>query len=146
MLRYFPALILALVSGTTVADPPPKYVALEGVVTYTGPLPKPIDVIEAMARRQLVEVDTRTKGLKDAVVWLEGAKAPTEKEPRGKALMDQQNYFFLPHVLAIRAGDEVQFLNSDAANHGVTASAAEDANSFNVTTLPGGVHKHRFVA
>jgi plastocyanin len=124
-------------------------VHVEGVVTYDGPLPDPIPVPEAGTVRQLIEVDPTTKGLKDAVVWLEGVPAP--EVARREALeepvvMDQQNYFFVPHVLAVEAGRQVEFRNSDVANHGVTASSLEPKNAFNVTTPPGGRYAHRFVA
>ncbi len=35
-------------------------------------LPDPIPTAEAGRVRQLIEIESRTKGLKDAVVWLEG--------------------------------------------------------------------------
>ena len=70
-----------------------------GVVTYDGPRPKPVPVVEAGTVRQLVEVDPKTKGLKDAVVWLEGVPAPQKRPvPKDPAVMDQQNFFFVPHV------------------------------------------------
>jgi hypothetical protein len=53
-------------------------VEVEGVVTYDGKMPTPIPVSEAGTTRQLIEVDPKTQGLKDAVVWLE--RVP---EPRG---------------------------------------------------------------
>ena len=51
-------------------------VKIEGMVTYDGRLPDPIPVSEAGTSRQLIEVDPKTKGLKDAVVWLEGVPEP----------------------------------------------------------------------
>src|SRR5262245_5441609 len=60
--------------------------------------------------------------------------------------MDQQSYAFVPHVLAVDAGRAAEFRNSDAANHGVTASSPDPKNSFNVTTSQGGRYVHRFVA
>jgi plastocyanin len=127
-------------------EPSPAGAALEGTVTYSGPIPKPVAVAEADTVRHRVELDPKTKGLKDAVVWLEGAKAPAKRGRPKPAVMDQQNFFFVPHVLAVEAGQEVQFLNSDAANHGVIASSADRKNEFNVVTPPGQSHRHRFVA
>lgn len=127
----------------------PDAVTIEGVVTYDGPLPDPISVSEAGTVRPLVEVDPEGDGLKDAVVWLEGVPEGDRSggaAPVEPAVMDQQDYFFIPHVLAIEGGREVEFRNSDIANHGVTASSLEEANTFNVTTPPGGGHTHRFVA
>ena len=60
--------------------------------------------------------------------------------------MDQQNFFFVPHVLAVRSGQAVEFRNSDVANHGVKASSLEPRNQFNVMIPVGGHYNHRFVA
>ena len=129
--------------------PTASLVRLGGTVAYDGPLPDPIPIPEAGTVRHLIEVDPRTKGLKDAVVWLERVPAPkvVGREAREEpAVMDQQNYAFVPHVLAVEAGREVEFRNSDAANHGVKASSLEPKNEFNVTTPQGGRYAHRFVA
>ena len=122
-------------------------VRVEGVVTYDGRLPEPIPVAEAGASRQLIEIDPKTKGLKDAVVWLEGVLEPVAHrniadEP---VVMDQKNFFFVPHVLAVRSGQVVEFHNSDVANHGVTASSLEPKNQFNVMIPLDRHHTHRFV-
>jgi plastocyanin len=122
---------------------------VEGIVTYTGPLADPIPIPEAGTERRPIEVAPETRGLKDAVVWLEGATVPagSPKGPKSDPIrMDQRDYQFLPHVLAITAGEEVEFLNSDAANHGVTASSPEPRNRFDVSTSPGVTYRHRFVA
>jgi plastocyanin len=124
-------------------------VRVEGVVSYDGPLPEPVPVPEAGTVRHLVEVEPKAKGLKDAVVWLEGVPRPARSGDEAReepVVMDQQNYFFVPHVLAVRAGREVEFRNSDVANHGVTASSLEPENRFNVVTPQCGGSRHRFVA
>jgi plastocyanin len=131
------------------AGPAPGLVAVEGVVSYDGPLPEPIPVTEAGTSRHLVEVEPDHKGLKDAVVWLEGVHEPAGPHgpaPEEPVVMDQRNYFFVPHVLAVEAGRVVEFRNSDGANHGVTATSLEPGNRFNVVTPQGGGYKHRFVA
>src|SRR5262245_33559458 len=127
--------LLMLIAGAT--EEPAAEVSIEGTVTYTGPLPRPIAVIEAQAERHLVERDAKTKGLKDAVVWIEGAKAPARRDDRKPAIMDQLNFFFTPHVLAVEAGQEVKFFNSDGANHGVRADSKAPQNCFNIITPPG---------
>src|SRR5438309_2233724 len=76
----------------------PGAVPIEGVVTYDGPLPRPIPVAEAATVRPLVEVDPTTRGLKDAVVWLDGTPVgpgPAARKP--PVAVDQRNFFFLPH-------------------------------------------------
>jgi plastocyanin len=122
-------------------------VEVEGVVTYDGMLPPPISVSEAGTTRQLIEVDPKTKGLKDAVVWLEGVPEPRgdQEVTRKPVVMDQKNFFFLPHVLAVESGQVVEFRNSDVANHGVRASSLEPGNQFNVMIPFGECYTHRFV-
>jgi len=145
--------LLAIPSRPSVADDAaptanaPVSVRVEGIITYDGPLPEPIPVAEAATFRQPVEVDPESKGLKEAVVWLEGVTGGTEPLPLRQSLqMDQRNFFFLPHVLSVQAGQEVEFLNSDSANHGVTATSLEPKNCFNVSIpLAGERYKHRFV-
>jgi plastocyanin len=131
------------------APSPADAARVAGIVTYDGPLPAPIPVFEAASVRHPVEVDPGTKGLKEAVVWLEGVPANSQTGPadrRPTVPMDQRNFFFIPHVLSIDAGQEVEFLNSDVANHGVTAASSEPRNCFNVSIALGGSYKHRFVA
>jgi plastocyanin len=135
--------------GRAVSTPPEEFVRIEGVVTYDGRLPEPIPVAEAGTSRRLMELDPRTNGLKDAVVWLEGvhkqpgAQAEVAQEP---VVMDQQNFTFLPHVLVVKSGRAVEFRNGDVANHGVTASSLDPRNRFNVMIPFGGHYTHRFVA
>jgi plastocyanin len=131
-------------NSTSTSEP----VRVEGIVTYDGLLPQPIHVAEAGTSRQLIEVHPKTKGLKDAVVWLEGVTEPAEAHQEiadEPVVMDQQNFFFLPHVLAVESGQVVEFRNSDVANHGVKASSLEPRNQFNLMTPLGGHFTHRFV-
>jgi plastocyanin len=123
-------------------------VKVEGVVTYDETLPKPIPVGEAATFRQLIEIDPKTNGLKDAVVWLAGVPepvAPHQKVADEPVIMDQHNFFFVPHVLAVKSGQAVEFRNSDSANDGVTASCLEPRNQFNVMIPHSGHFTHRFV-
>src|SRR4051812_33279542 len=76
---------------------PSEPVRVEGIVTYDGRLPEPIHVAEAGTSRQLIEVDPKTKGLKDAIVWLEGVPEPAthQQVANQPVVMDQQNFFFV---------------------------------------------------
>lgn len=135
--------------GQEVATPPRH--AIQGRVTYDGSIPRPIPVPEAGLNRAVLEVDPMTKGLRGAVIWLEGVPAeaaavrpaPAGVEP---VLIDQQNFFFVPHVVAVEAGRPVEFRNRDNANHGVHATAIDRANTFNVVTPTGGRHVQKFAA
>ena len=75
-----------------------------------------------------------------------GPPGSGDEAPEEPVVMDQQNYFFVPHMLAVEAGRAVEFRNSDVANHGVTASSPEPENRFNVVTPQGGGSRRRFVA
>jgi hypothetical protein len=89
---------------------PQDPVRVEGIVTYTGTLPDPISITEAGAVRKLIEIEPKTKGLNDAVVWLDGAPAAIKPATLSKAnpvQMDQRDYCFVPHVLAVDEGQEV---------------------------------------
>ena len=139
----------AQVGREAMAQPPiAGRVRVVGTVTYDGPLPDPIPIPEAGTVRPLIEVDPKTRGLKDAVIWLEGVRATSvapgdaREEP---VVVEQRDYAFVPHVLAVEAGREVEFHNSDGANHGVTSYSREPRNRFDVVTPPGGRQSHRFV-
>lgn len=123
--------------------------SVEGIVVYKGPQPDPIPIAEAGTVRQIIVVDPKTDGLKDAVVWMEPAPAsmnpPTSrKEPPLR--MIQRDYRFNPHVLAIHWGQTVEFVNEDPANHGISADALENENRFNVTTPVGQNYIHKFIS
>ncbi len=60
-------------------------------------------------------------------------------------VMDQINYTFVPHVLAVRKGEEVLFLSSDTANHNIHARALEPENQFNIMISSAREYRHRFI-
>ena len=55
-----------------------------------------------------------------SVVYLESApRGAFEQVDPGRAVMDQRNETFVPHVLAVTAGTVVDFPNSDRIYHNV---------------------------
>jgi plastocyanin len=80
-------------------------------------------------------VDPATRGLKGAVVSVEGPEGPAPAGPPRVHALDQVRFTFVPHVLAVRSGDEVRFMSSDDANHNVRS--ADPRNAFNVVTVRG---------
>ncbi len=66
----------------------------------------------------------------DAVVYLEGAGENPPPTP-GRAVMDQRNLMFVPHVLPIVRGTTVEFTNSDDIQHNVFSPSAI-AGKFNL--------------
>jgi plastocyanin len=73
----------------------------------------------ATAGTLLVEVrDIRGAAVSEAVVYaVPEAKAPAP--PARRAVLDQKNRMFVPHVLAIQTGTAVIFPNSDNVRHQV---------------------------
>jgi plastocyanin len=70
----------------------------------------------------------------NAVVWLEAAAA-SGRETR-KAVLDQRNLAFSPHVLAVRAGTTVDFPNRDRVFHNVFSF--HDGKRFDLGMYPVG--------
>jgi plastocyanin len=152
-----PTIIVVIASApqrpTRAGDKPAASVPVQGTVTYAGPIPRPIAIPEAGTVRHVIEVDGKTKGVRHAAVWLEGSslKPANGASVKGTNLksapavqVDQRDYQFVPPVLSVQAGQEVEFLNSDPCNHGVMAASVEQANAFNVLTPASGSYKHRF--
>jgi plastocyanin len=144
-----PTRAIGLIVLSVIACLPPSAWAqergtLEGQVTYSGEVPKADVLDEAGRRRDLLQVDRRTKGVRDVMVSL--LAPPSEPGDRKTETVDQFEHRFVPHVIAIRAGQGIRFTNSDAANHNVRASSLEARNSFNIYTGIGGHYEHRFVA
>jgi plastocyanin len=79
----------------------------------------------AAARRPTVgalgaPVDTARTDRSRSVVYLESApRGAFEQVEPGRAVMDQRNETFVPHVLAVTAGTVVEFPNSDRIYHNV---------------------------
>jgi plastocyanin len=73
---------------------------------------------------------------RDAVVTIEGGKAAA---PLPKAVMDQRQKTFLPHVLVITKGTKVDFPNNDTVFHNVFAYFK--ARKFDQGMYPSGTSK-----
>jgi plastocyanin len=71
-----------------------------------------------------------------AVVWLTGAR---KAGPMARAIVDQRQKAFLPHVSVITAGTTVQFPNNDSVFHNVFAYF--DAKKFDLGMYPRGASK-----
>jgi len=129
---------------------------IEGVLTFSGEVPKSKVPDDAGDYRPLLDVERKSRGLRFVLICLELDESRTdesidsqrdndtrESEP---VVMDQLEHRFVPHLLAIRAGQKVKFTNSDTANHNVRSNSFESKNQFNVFTGSGGDYSHQFVA
>lgn len=70
---------------------------------------------------------------RQAVVSLEGN---LKSAPLKKAVVDQRNRAFVPHVLVVTVGTEVQFPNNDTIFHNVFS--ASEINRFDLGVYPRG--------
>lgn len=75
-------------------------------------------------------------GLANVLVSIAGVRSPADI-PAAVVELDQKDCRFVPHVVAVRAGQPLRIKNSDAEAHNVHANPAANA-SFNVAlTVPG---------
>ena len=119
---------------------------IEGRVTFHGDIPQGVPD-DGGTRDPLVEVDGQTKGIRGVVVYLKTTPVRgRHREPLSVAKMDQVNYRFVPRVLAVRAGQKVQFTNSDTGNHNVRTSSFVPTNEFNIFTGVEGSYERTFSA
>lgn len=76
------------------------------------------------------------KGTGNIVVWLEGEK---KSKPLTKAVVDQRDKLFSPHVSVVTVGTTVQFPNNDSVFHNVFAYYR--AKKFDLGMYPRGTSK-----
>lgn len=111
---------------------------IEGVVSYTADAKRPW-------RYSRFYIKDRKRGyLAEAVVALASKsldKAKWTKQP-ATAVIDQENFQFVPETIAIQAGDRVKFLNSDGVTHNVLTSHIY--KSFNINLGGGDEHIESF--
>jgi plastocyanin len=127
VLRTLAAIVaLTLVTNAAPAAPAPRGLGA-GWQTGSG-IRGRLDIrkIEKPVERRPDVATTGAPGPRDipdlrrGVVYLETAprSAFDEREP-GRAVMDQRNERFVPHVLAVMLGTDVEFPNSDLTYHNV---------------------------
>ncbi|MFK5922601.1 MAG: hypothetical protein QM496_10510 [Verrucomicrobiota bacterium] len=122
-------LLLSAVELRAGEDSATKGAAVAGVVTYQP------DVERPWRYGRYYLKNGKSGPLAETLVCLSGKGLAGKLRKGKKWLMDQKNFEYLPEVLAIQAGDEVEFLNSDKALHNVAAMGGKDA--FNVMTPIG---------
>ena len=145
-----PTTALGDAPATEASSPAPAQTAtipgtVTGRVVYHGPLPEKTTMYVSEAgnlEAHTIIVDSATAGLKNAVVWLEGLPREKPVPEREPALMDQRDWTFVPHVIAVCAGQSVSFRNSDIANHNVHSYTP--GNAFNIGSSTGIASTQRF--
>lgn len=88
--------------------------------------------------------DAERGELAQCVVALRAASLKDVAPPKARQthVVDQQSFQFTPQIALLRAGDSVQFLNSDATTHNVRAESR--LATFNENASPGFDYTHRF--
>lgn len=103
---------------------------LVGIVTFKGMPPKrmPLDLskdpecAKMHANDPLTDetmVTGRGSGLANVVVYIDGADGDATATPSKPAVFEQQGCRYRTHVLAVRMGQEIQFVNSDGVAHSI---------------------------
>ena len=130
--KHWP-LLLALLAGTAGALPAAGRAAETGSVAGTIRLEKAKVVYDG------------PKSSRYLVVSLEGPGLDAEPAADRTETMDQKGLVFIPHVLALRQGQSVKFLNSDTDNHNVYFLHDETGETLDIGTWgPGTSVTHRF--
>jgi plastocyanin len=114
---------------------------LTGRVVFHGepPVLQPVEVAKdrevcgPTIPAQALVVAPGTRGVRYAVVAIEGATAPAAPEPP-EATLENQQCRFVPHVLAMRVGAELAIVNGDPVLHNLRAWPQDDTRRavFNV--------------
>ncbi len=79
--------------------------------------------------------------LAETVVAVESKAVESPKRTPVKHVVDQKDFRFVPETTLVRAGDSVEFTNSDPQVHNVFTG---DLTPFNVNTPPDGKHVTTF--
>jgi plastocyanin len=101
---------------------------LTGRVVFRGepPMLPPIEVAKdrevcgPTVPSPALSVAPDTRGVRNAVVYVEGAPAPAVQDPP-EARLENQQCRFVPHVVAMRVGAELAIVNSDPVLHNLRA-------------------------
>ena len=128
--KYISVLALVVLAGSAlvVAATPPADSSIEGKVTYTGTPPKmkPIDMSKepvcAKEHNPPENVQTVTTGpgnsLEYVVVYI-SAGDPGGAPPSQPVRYDQKGCMYIPHVLAMQAGQPLQIYSDDPVAHNI---------------------------
>src|SRR5438093_12936925 len=112
-------LAIALITGASTPVTAQGGGSIVGEVKFSGTPPAP-KMTKVNKDNQVCGDEKRSedvivganKGLQNAVVSVVGAKGPAPK-PAQKTVLDQKGCQFVPHVLVVPAGADVDILNSE---------------------------------
>ena len=128
--KYISVLAMVVLAGSAlvVAATPPADSSIEGKITYTGTPPKmkPIDMAKepVCAKQHNPPEDAQNvvtgagNSLEYVVVYI-SAGDPGGAPPSQAVKYDQKGCMYIPHVLAMQAGQPLQVLNDDPVAHNI---------------------------
>ena len=127
---------------------------IKGSVRFTGTAPatKPISMSAdpSCARQHSAPVGFReviadsNGGLQNAVVFIaEGLGDRSFDVPKDPVVISQKGCLYLPHVLAMRANQPLEVVNSDPTAHNIHPTPANN-REWNKVELPGGKMEEAF--
>src|SRR5277367_3989666 len=147
-MKFFAALGLTVMMGSALlvfARPPAGTGTITGKVTYTGTPPKmrPIDMSKepSCAKQHATPILTQNvaTGPGNTLQWVvvyisagdEGTTTPTQS-----VRYDQKGCEYLPHVLPMQAGQQLQIFNDDQTSHNIHPLAKTN-QEWNKSQPPG---------
>ncbi|MHA2621088.1 MAG: carboxypeptidase regulatory-like domain-containing protein [bacterium JZ-2024 1] len=135
------------VAPTTPSAPsgPTGTATITGVVTFKGAAPKPkkLDIsadpycVSANPGGLTVNpVQTGPNGaLREALVYVKSGISGPYAPPSTPVILDQENCWYKPTLVALQAGQPLEIKNSDKTTHNVRADSRM-SNSFNISEAP----------
>jgi hypothetical protein len=138
---------LAPNSGAAKAEPPASSSKLKGIVKFQGTVPKAthIDMSADPKCAQIHPTGATTEdvvaenngGLQNVVVYVSDGLGDRQFEPpQEAATIEQKGCMYKPHVVAVRANQELKVVNSDPTTHNIHPSPNNN-REFNQTQPPG---------
>jgi plastocyanin len=147
MLALSVAICISTVHTVKAGNPPTTGATVRGVVHFDGKVPPAKTVSMAAdpvcAKQHATPVLAQdivadSKGdLQNVVVYVsEGLSGQTFDAPAQPAVVEQKGCMYLPHVLAVRANQPLQLVNSDATSHNIHPQPANN-REWNKAEPPG---------
>ena len=141
-------------AGASATSAGPGTALIKGTVKFTGTLPasKPISMSAdpSCAKQHPAPVGVReviadsSGGLQNAVVFIaDGLGDQSFDVPKDPVVISQKGCLYLPHVLAMRANQPLEVVNSDPTAHNIHPTPANN-REWNKVELPGSKMEEAF--
>lgn len=131
---------------------PTSTATVTGVITFSGTPPPSTMLTASSADCQAARPgpfsaeDVKVNGgkVQDAFVWVKsGLEAYGFPAPEGSVKVDQKGCMYNPRIIGVRAGQDLEFMNSDATLHNISSKPAGQGG-WNFVTPQGMSGKRNF--